>query len=59
MMKRIALVTAAATFALSGVAHGGILFSDDNGHPNLNPVGKCPPGQNQDATPGAKKKCKR
>jgi hypothetical protein len=27
------------------------------GNPQTNPTGKCPPGQNQDTSPGGLKKC--
>jgi hypothetical protein len=27
------------------------------GNPDTNPTGKCPPGQNQDTSPGGQKKC--
>jgi hypothetical protein len=57
MKKRIALLAAAMALASSGVASAAITQSTNNGHPNTNPTGKCPPGQNQGATPGALQKC--
>jgi len=57
MKKRIALLAAAMTLAASGVASAAITQSTNNGHPNTNPTGKCPTGQNKGATPGALHKC--
>lgn len=57
MRKRIALLAAAMTLAASGVASAAITPSDNNGHPNTNPSGSCPTGQNKDATKGALQKC--
>jgi hypothetical protein len=39
------------------IASAAIEQSTNNGHPNTNPAGNCPTGQNKDATPGALKKC--
>jgi len=49
-------------FAALGVcaapaASAAIEESSNNGHPNKNPAGNCPAGQNKDATPGALNKC--
>jgi hypothetical protein len=57
MKKRIALLAAAMALASSGVASAAITQSTNNGHPNTNPSGNCPTGQNKDATPGALQKC--
>ena len=57
MKKRIALLASAMTLAASGVASAAITESTNNGHPNTNPSGNCPTGQNKDATPGALNKC--
>jgi len=57
MRKRIALLAAAMTLAASGVASAAITPSNNSGHPNTNPSGNCPTGQNKDATPGALNKC--
>ena len=57
MRKRIALLAAAMTLAASGVASAAITPSNNNGHPSTNPGGKCPSGQNKDATNGALNKC--
>ena len=57
MKKRIALLASAMTLAASGVASAAITPSTNNGHPNTNPAGNCPTGQNKDATPGALNKC--
>lgn len=57
MTKRIALLATAMTLAASGVASAAITQSTNNGHPNTNPSGNCPTGQNKDATPGALHKC--
>jgi flagellar basal body-associated protein FliL len=62
-MKRIltvlvvALVMAAMVVATAMPAFAAITQSTNAGHPNTNPTGGCPPGQNQDATPGALNKC--
>jgi hypothetical protein len=62
-MKRIltvlavALVMAAMLVVMAAPAFAAITQSTNNGHPNTNPAGNCPTGQNQDATPGALKKC--
>jgi hypothetical protein len=55
--SRVALLAAAMTLAASGAASAAITPSDNNGHPNTNPSGNCPTGQNKDATPGALNKC--
>ena len=39
------------------VASAAIEESANNGHPNKNPAGNCPTGQNKGATPGALNKC--
>jgi hypothetical protein len=39
------------------VASAAITESTNNGHPNTNPAGNCPAGQNKEATPGALQKC--
>lgn len=57
MKKRIALVAAAMTLAASGVASAAINQGPGRGNPQTNPTGKCPPGQNQDTSPGGLKKC--
>ena len=57
MKRRIAVLTTTMVLAASGVASAAITQSSNNGHPNTNPVGHCPPGQNQGATPGALHKC--
>jgi hypothetical protein len=57
MKSRIALLTATMVVAASGVASAAITESANNGHPSTNPAGKCPTGQNREATPGALKKC--
>jgi hypothetical protein len=60
-MTRKALATLFA-FAVLGagsapVASAAITQSTNNGHPNTNPAGNCPAGQNKEATPGALHKC--
>jgi hypothetical protein len=57
MKRRIALLATTGFLALSGVASAAITQSYNNGHPNTNPAGNCPTGQNQGATPGALNKC--
>ena len=57
MKRRIALLTTAVVRASAPVASAAITTSSNNGHPNTNPAGKCPTGQNQDATNGALNKC--
>ncbi len=72
MRKRIALLAMALMMALtmsfSGVAFAKISKENQGGNeprgeargiPAKNPAGKCPPGQNKDASPGAQKKCER
>ena len=61
-MKRIFAILMVAIFMVSVMvmtspAFAAITESGNRGHPNTNPTGKCPPGQNQNATPGALKKC--
>jgi hypothetical protein len=55
--KRIALLAAAMTLAASGVASAAITQGPGRGNPETNPSGKCPPGQNQETSPGGLKKC--
>jgi hypothetical protein len=63
VIKRIGLLIAVALMAVmmmvatAAPAFAAITQSGNNGHPNTNPAGKCPIGQNRDATPGALKKC--
>ena len=57
MKRLIALLATAMVLAGSSVASGAITPSDNNGHPNTNPSGNCPTGQNKDATNGALNKC--
>jgi hypothetical protein len=57
MVLTVALVMAALMVATVAPAFAAITQSGNNGHPNTNPAGKCPIGQNRDATPGALKKC--
>jgi hypothetical protein len=45
-------VTAAPAFAALDEGNG-------RGNPTTTPSGKCPPGQNQDLSPGGQKKCTR
>jgi hypothetical protein len=48
---------AALGVCASPIASAAITESNNNGHPNTNPAGKCPTGQNKEATPGALHKC--
>lgn len=57
MKKLVAALVAALALAAAGTAGAAIDVPNNNGHPSTNPTGKCPPGQNQDATPGALNKC--
>jgi hypothetical protein len=58
VMKRlVAVLVPAMALAASGAASAAITQSSNNGHPNTNPAGNCPAGQNQGATPGALNKC--
>jgi hypothetical protein len=59
MRRKVMAVALASAFALSAPAAAGaaITESTNNGHPNTNPSGNCPAGQNKDATPGALHKC--
>ena len=72
MRKRITLLIAALMLALtmsfSGVAFAKITQENQGGNeprgeargiPAENPAGKCPPGQNKDATPAVERKCER
>ena len=53
------LIMAAMLVVMAMPALAAITQSNDRGHPNTNPSGNCPSGQNKDATPGALKKCGR
>jgi hypothetical protein len=60
MKKRIALLLSAMALAASAVAPGALAAINQGpgrGNPDTNPTGKCPPGQNQDTSPGGLKKC--
>lgn len=57
MKKAIALLAATMMLAGSAAASAAITTSSNNGHPNTNPAGNCPAGQNKGATPGALNKC--
>ena len=57
MKKRIVALAAALALAASGVASAAIDQGPGRGNPDTNPTGKCPPGQNQDTSPGGLKKC--
>jgi hypothetical protein len=59
MKKRVAVVASAliATLSLSGTASARIDDGPGRGNPATNPSDKCPPGQNQDTSPGGMKKC--
>ncbi len=57
MTKRIAALTAALALAASGTAYGAIDEGRGRGNPDVNPSGKCPPGQNKDTSTGGLKKC--
>ena len=48
---------AALGVSIAPAASAAIAESGNNGHPSTNPGGKCPAGQNKDATPGAQNKC--
>jgi hypothetical protein len=54
---KIALLASAFALAASAPAAAAITESTNNGHPNTNPAGNCPTGQNKGATPGALQKC--
>ena len=56
MRKRITLLIAALMLALS-MSFGGVAFAQGKGHPDTNPTGKCPAGQNKETSPGGLKKC--
>jgi hypothetical protein len=57
MRKRIALFAAVMTFAASFSGAAFAAAGDNPGHPDENPAGKCPAGQNKDTSPGGLKKC--
>ena len=62
-MKRISmLVAVAAIMTVIMVAGAAASFAQiaegpGKGNPETNPAGKCPPGQNQETSPGGLKKC--
>ncbi len=62
MRKRITLLIAALMMALtmsfSGVAFAAINEGPGRGNPDTTPSGKCPPGQDKDASVGGLKKCR-
>jgi hypothetical protein len=43
--------------AASGTAYAAIDEGPGRGNPDVNPSGKCPPGQNKDTSVGGQKKC--
>jgi len=51
------LIMAAMLAVMAMPALAAITQSSNRGHPNTNPAGNCPAGQNKDATPGALNKC--
>ena len=53
----LALVLAAIIVATAMPAFARIDDGPGRGNPDTNPSGKCPPGQNQDTSPGGLKKC--
>ncbi len=53
----LALVLAAIVVATVMPAFAAINEGPGRGNPDTNPTGKCPPGQNQDTSPGGLKKC--
>jgi len=57
MKKRIALLAATMALGVSGVSYAAIEPGPGKGNPDVNPTGKCPPGQNTDTSPGGLKKC--
>lgn len=57
MKKRIAALASIMALAASGTAYAAIDEGPGRGNPDLNPAGKCPPGQNTDTSPGGLKKC--
>ena len=56
-ISKIAALASAIALAVSGPAAAAITSPNNNGHPDTNPAGKCPTGQNKDSTPGALHKC--
>jgi hypothetical protein len=54
---KIALLASCMALAASGPAAAAITSPNNSGHPDTNPAGKCPTGQNKDSTPGALHKC--
>jgi hypothetical protein len=55
--KRIVALAVALALGAGGVAAAAISPGPGRGNPDTNPTGKCPPGQNQDTSPGGLKKC--
>ena len=62
-MKRIfakfmvALCILAMMLVMAAAAFAAVKEGPGRGNPDTNPTGKCPPGQNQDTSPGGLKKC--
>ena len=57
MVLTVALVMAAMVVVTAMPAFAVITEGPGKGNPETNPTGKCPPGQNQETSPGGLKKC--
>ena len=57
LVMAVGLVMAAVVVAMSMPALAAINDRPGKGNPDTTPSGKCPPGQNQDTSPGGLKKC--
>ena len=60
MRRKLTAIVLASLFGLSlpvAAASAAITPGPGKGNPETNPTGKCPPGANQDTSPGGLKKC--
>jgi len=60
MRRKLTAIVLASLFGLAmpvATASADITPGPGKGNPETNPTGKCPPGQNQDTSPGGQKKC--
>jgi hypothetical protein len=60
MRRKLTAIVLSSAFALAlpaATASAAINEGPGKGNPDTNPTGKCPPGQNQDTSPGGQKKC--
>jgi hypothetical protein len=53
----VSALVMALMMSFGGMAFAQITEGPGKGNPETNPTGKCPPGQNQETSPGGLKKC--